>query len=43
MGLRRALRSRLRTTLMFEYTLGAAVVVIIVIYLVYALMRPENF
>ena len=29
--------------LMFEYILGAAVVVIIVIYLVYALMRPELF
>jgi len=28
---------------MFEYFLGGAVVVIIVVYLVYALMRPENF
>lgn len=43
MGLRRTLRARLGKTLMFEYTLGAAVVVIIVIYLVYALMRPEQF
>jgi K+-transporting ATPase KdpF subunit len=28
---------------MFEYVLGAAAVVIIVVYLVYALMRPEQF
>jgi len=28
---------------MFEYLLGAVAVVIIVVYLVYALMRPEQF
>ena len=32
-----------RKTSMFEYLLGAAVAAIIVIYLVYALMRPEQF
>ena len=43
MGVRLALRTGLKEIGMLDFTLGGVAVLIIVVYLVYALMRPENF
>ncbi|MBU6397592.1 MAG: K(+)-transporting ATPase subunit F [Rhodospirillales bacterium] len=37
------LRSRLRARVMLDLTLGAAVSALLLVYLVWAMLRPEDF
>jgi K+-transporting ATPase KdpF subunit len=42
-ALRRSLRKDVRSAMLFDYLLGGLVSLAILIYLVYALVRPEKF